>query len=91
MLHQIEYDNLNFFREPSTVQEFQSEQRQKVRNIDFKRALKVRNINDHYYALSELRGYCAFNPGATRFALAPGYYIARLWRFLCLAKAVSCD
>ncbi|HSE16780.1 MAG TPA: hypothetical protein VLB46_06980, partial [Pyrinomonadaceae bacterium] len=33
-----------------------------------------------YYALSGLDTFYAFLPGATRCALAPGYYIPRLWR-----------
>jgi hypothetical protein len=40
-----------------------------------KRALKVRNITATYSALSELSAVITFYPGATRFALAPGYHI----------------
>src|ERR1700741_1865764 len=35
---------------------------------------------DTYYALSGLHGLLIFYPGATRFALASGYHIARRWR-----------
>jgi len=34
-----------------------------------------------YYAPSGLVDILFFIPGATRFALAPGYHISRLWRF----------
>ncbi len=50
---------------------------------NFKRALKVRNINRNYSALSELQRRCARYQGrrASRCsALAPGFHIARLWR-----------
>src|ERR1043166_2757858 len=48
-----------------------------------KRALKVRNMNVNYFALSELHGHFAPVPGATRSrcsTLAPGCHMARLWR-----------
>src|SRR6202008_3028917 len=35
---------------------------------------------DRYYALSGLHGLFICYPGATRFALAPGYHISRRWR-----------
>jgi hypothetical protein len=44
-----------------------------------RQGLKGRNS---YYALSGLRPlFLNIDPGATRFALAPGYYIRRLWRW----------
>jgi len=33
-----------------------------------------------YFGLSGLDFVCCWLPGATRFALAPGYHISRLWR-----------
>jgi hypothetical protein len=44
------------------------------------RALKVRNMIASYSALSELHAHFALSPGATRFALAPGFHIPRLRR-----------
>jgi hypothetical protein len=41
--------------------------------------LKGRNIHA-YCALSGLGGISICVPGATRFALAPGFHISRLWR-----------
>src|ERR1043165_3584394 len=40
-----------------------------LRRINLKRALKVRNINVNYSALSELHSYRAGLPGATRLTL----------------------
>jgi hypothetical protein len=40
-----------------------------LRKIIVQRALKVRNINVDYSALSELNGDCAGLPGATRLTL----------------------
>src|SRR5262245_24723486 len=40
-----------------------------VTRIILKRALKVRNINVNYSALSELHGHCALGPGATHLTL----------------------
>jgi len=34
----------------------------------------------YYYALSGLMSVCWLLPGATRFALAPGFHISRRWR-----------
>jgi hypothetical protein len=39
------------------------------KEIFVKRALKVRNTNVNYSALSELHGHCARLPGATRLTL----------------------
>ena len=33
-----------------------------------------------YFGPSGLMAYCVRRPGATRFALAPGFHIPRLWR-----------
>jgi hypothetical protein len=35
-----------------------------------------------YYALSGLGPFSFCVPGATRFALAPGFHISRLWRWI---------
>jgi hypothetical protein len=43
----------------------------------------VRNISAIYFALSELRGRYVINQGRRASlcsALAPGYYMSRLWR-----------
>jgi hypothetical protein len=42
--------------------------------------LKGGNKDLRYFALSGLQVQFNFEPGATRFALAPGYHIPRLWR-----------
>src|ERR1043166_9095184 len=67
-----------------------------VTTNNLNRALKVRNTNVNYSALSELHGHCARLPGATRLTLfgacpwlsysAPlaldrGFHIPRLWRW----------
>jgi hypothetical protein len=44
-------------------------------------ALKGRNTLANYFGLSGLDGLLGCYPGATRFALAPGFHIPRLWRF----------
>src|ERR1041385_784291 len=64
-----------------------------VTTNNLNRALKVRNTNINYFALSELHGHCARLPGATRLtlfgacpwlsysapsALVPGFHIPRL-------------
>src|SRR5689334_4125040 len=46
-----------------------------------KRALKVRNININYSALSELHGHCGVLPGATRLTL----FGACPWAVICRA------
>ena len=51
-----------------------------LQGIFLQRALKVRDIHRNYCALSELHGYFVVVPGATRFALAPGFHISRRWR-----------
>ena len=51
-----------------------------LQGIFLQRALKVRDIHGNYCALSELHGYFVVVPGATRFALAPGFHISRRWR-----------
>jgi hypothetical protein len=50
-----------------------------------KRALKVRNTDDSYSALSELHGHYFYIQGrraSLRSALAPGYHISRLRRWM---------
>jgi hypothetical protein len=53
----------------------------------------VRNINGNYFALSELHRHCSHNQGrrASRCsALAPGFNIARLWRWqYCVPLALA--
>ena len=39
-------------------------------------------MHAQYYALSGLYTCVLRHPGATRFALAPGYHIPRRWRFM---------
>src|ERR1051325_1810137 len=49
-------------------------------------ALKERNIDINYFALSELHRPFGILPGATRFALAPAFHITRLWRSLLISQ-----